>query len=106
MDGVGRVVESGTCRALSRQRGVLLRDLKAVFVGDALFRGASVARTSPGEHPGVGTLDGEQLYSLPDNTVVYPGHGPDTLIGVERETNPMFTVSEAAPISKVNESQT
>jgi len=63
--------------------------LKAVFVGDALFQG-SIGRT---DLPGGGfeILERsirEELYSLPEDTVVYPGHGSDTLIGVERETNP------------------
>lgn len=63
--------------------------LKAVFVGDALFR-SSIGRT---DLPG-GSLETlerairEQLYTLPDDVVVYPGHGPETLIGEERETNP------------------
>ncbi len=62
---------------------------KAVFVGDALFH-SSIGRT---DLPG-GSLQVlersicEQLYTLPDDTVVYPGHGPDTTIGLERETNP------------------
>jgi glyoxylase-like metal-dependent hydrolase (beta-lactamase superfamily II) len=63
--------------------------LKCVFVGDALFQ-SSIGRTDlPGGD--FATLERsirEQLYSLPEDTVVYPGHGPDTLIGVERETNP------------------
>ena len=29
-----------------------------------------------------------QLLTLPDNTVVYPGHGPNTTIGTERVQNP------------------
>jgi glyoxylase-like metal-dependent hydrolase (beta-lactamase superfamily II) len=29
-----------------------------------------------------------QIFSLPDDTVVYPGHGPETTVGAERETNP------------------
>jgi glyoxylase-like metal-dependent hydrolase (beta-lactamase superfamily II) len=29
-----------------------------------------------------------QLLTLPDNTVVYPGHGPNTSIGAERMNNP------------------
>ena len=29
-----------------------------------------------------------QLYKLPDNTMVYPGHGPETNIGYEKQYNP------------------
>ncbi len=63
--------------------------LKAVFVGDALFQG-SIGRTDlpGGSFPVLERSIRERLYSLPDDTAVYPGHGPDTLIGAERETNP------------------
>lgn len=57
--------------------------------GDVLFQG-SVGRTDlPGGN--FATLDRairEQLYTLPDATTVFPGHGPTTTIGQERRTNP------------------
>ncbi len=31
-----------------------------------------------------------KLLALPDETVVYPGHGPETTIGDEREMNPFL----------------
>jgi hydroxyacylglutathione hydrolase len=60
-----------------------------VFGGDVLFRG-SVGRT---DFPGGSTqdlLDGirRKLFALPDDTVVYPGHGPATTVGAEKKTNP------------------
>ncbi|NIM52917.1 MAG: MBL fold metallo-hydrolase [Gemmatimonadales bacterium] len=62
------------------------------FVGDALFAG-SVGRTDlPGGN--ADTLIAsirEKLLALPDETVVYPGHGPETTIGQERTTNPFLT---------------
>lgn len=64
----------------------------AVFSGDTLFAG-SVGRT---DFPG-GSLQQllrsikERLLSLPDETAVYPGHGPATTIGEEREQNPFLT---------------
>ena len=60
-----------------------------VLGGDVLFEG-SIGRT---DFPGGNLrqlLSGirEKLFCLPDNTVVYPGHGEHTTIGVERRTNP------------------
>jgi glyoxylase-like metal-dependent hydrolase (beta-lactamase superfamily II) len=31
-----------------------------------------------------------KLLALPDETIVFPGHGPETTIGRERETNPFI----------------
>jgi glyoxylase-like metal-dependent hydrolase (beta-lactamase superfamily II) len=31
-----------------------------------------------------------QLFSLPEDTRVYPGHGPETMIGLEKQTNSFF----------------
>jgi glyoxylase-like metal-dependent hydrolase (beta-lactamase superfamily II) len=31
------------------------------------------------------------LLTLPGDTVIHPGHGPDTTIGEERRTNPFLT---------------
>lgn len=61
-------------------------------VGDALFAG-SIGRT---DLPGGDTetlLTGirEKLLTLPDETIVHPGHGPATTIGRERRTNPFLT---------------
>ena len=64
----------------------------AALVGDALFAG-SVGRTDlPGGNSGLLLASiRTQLLSLPDETVVYPGHGPETTIGRERATNPFLT---------------
>ena len=62
------------------------------FVGDALFQG-SVGRTDlPGGDPGTLLRSIEtELMNLPDSTVVYSGHGPETTVGAERRTNPFLT---------------
>jgi len=63
-----------------------------IFGGDVLFNG-SVGRTDlPGGDTAtlMATIQSEFL-SLPDSTVVYSGHGPQTTIGVERLTNPFLT---------------
>jgi hydroxyacylglutathione hydrolase len=62
------------------------------LVGDALFAG-SVGRVDlPGGDGGT-LLHSirSQLLTLPDDTVVYSGHGPETTIGRERTSNPFLT---------------
>ncbi len=60
-----------------------------VLVGDCLFAG-SVGRTDlPGGDFGILEKSiRERIYTLPDETVVVPGHGPDTTVGREKATNP------------------
>ncbi len=62
-----------------------------VFSGDALFAG-SVGRTDlpGGDHDLLMKSIHEQLLTLPDETVVLPGHGGQTTIGRERATNPFL----------------
>lgn len=66
-----------------------VEDGKAVFVGDALFAGG-VGRTDLPGSDGAQLLRSirEVLFALPDDTAVYPGHGPATTIGTERRSNP------------------
>jgi len=63
-----------------------------VFTGDALFAG-SIGRSdlAGGDHHTLLRSIKENLLNLPDNTIVYPGHGPETKIGVERQHNPFLT---------------
>lgn len=60
-----------------------------VIVGDALFRG-SIGRTDlPGGSLAELTRSIKtKLFTLPDEMVVAPGHGPATTIGAEKEYNP------------------
>ena len=60
-----------------------------IFVGDTLFAD-SVGRTDfpGGSMPQLIKGIKEKLCVLPDNTVVYPGHGPKTTIGQEKASNP------------------
>jgi hydroxyacylglutathione hydrolase len=68
-----------------------IEDEGLVLSGDALFAG-SVGRV---DLPG-GSMEvlmrsiEERLMTLPDETRVYPGHGPQTEIGSERATNPFL----------------
>ena len=60
-----------------------------VLGGDVLFRG-SVGRCdmAGGDFALLESGIRTKLYTLPDDTVVYPGHGPVTKIGHEKKTNP------------------
>jgi glyoxylase-like metal-dependent hydrolase (beta-lactamase superfamily II) len=66
----------------------ILGDEGIVFGGDVLFRG-SIGRTDfpRGSVEALEKGIREKLYTLPDETVVYPGHGPVTKIGHEKRTN-------------------
>ena len=64
-----------------------------VFTGDTLLAGKIGRVDLPGSSPQqmLLSLHG-QLLRLPDNTVVYPGHGPNTTIGAERIGNPSLRI--------------
>lgn len=62
-----------------------------LFSGDTLFRG-SIGRTDlwGGSYDEIMRSIRESLMPLPDQTPVFPGHGPSTTIGDERENNPFL----------------
>ena len=71
--------------------GICLSGHGIVFSGDTLFN-LGVGRTDfPGcSHERLMKSIQERLMVLPDETVVYPGHGPPTTIGDERRGNPFL----------------
>jgi glyoxylase-like metal-dependent hydrolase (beta-lactamase superfamily II) len=71
--------------------GICLSGHRVVFSGDTLFK-LGIGRTDfPGmSHERLLKSIGEKLMVLPDETVVYPGHGPSTTIGDERRGNPFL----------------
>lgn len=63
---------------------------KVIFTGDTLFLG-TIGRTDlEGSDETLMTKSLKHLAQLPDDTVVYPGHGPQTTIGQEKRTNPFL----------------
>jgi len=62
-----------------------------LFSGDLLFAG-SIGRTDlPGGDHQAMLRSLARTLTLPDDTLVLPGHGPQTTIGAERRTNPFLT---------------
>jgi glyoxylase-like metal-dependent hydrolase (beta-lactamase superfamily II) len=65
-----------------------------VFTGDALFAG-SIGRTDlpGGDYETLMKSIKNKLFTLPESTVVYAGHGSETTIGIEIKTNPWFNMT-------------
>ena len=65
---------------------------KLLIAGDTLFAG-SIGRTDipGGDHGVLMESIRQQILTLPPETRVLPGHGPDTTVGIERESNPFLT---------------
>lgn len=63
-----------------------------LIAGDTLFQG-SIGRTDlpGGDHRQLINSIRSEILSLPDQTKVLPGHGPDTTVGVEKRSNPFLT---------------
>jgi glyoxylase-like metal-dependent hydrolase (beta-lactamase superfamily II) len=69
-----------------------------LIAGDTLFAG-SIGRTDlpGGDFKKIMRSLHTTLMDLPDETLVTPGHGPETTIGAERETNPFLTDDRFKP---------
>jgi glyoxylase-like metal-dependent hydrolase (beta-lactamase superfamily II) len=64
-------------------------EAKSAFVGDALFNGGVGRWDLPdGSFEQLARSIRTQIYTLPDDTIVFPGHGPRTTVGEEKEGNP------------------
>jgi len=69
--------------------GICLKNAQGIFTGDTLFAGG-IGRT---DFPGASYEQliksiQDKLLVLPDETVIYPGHGPCSTIGEEKRSNP------------------
>lgn len=71
--------------------GICLAGEGVVFSGDTLFNFGIGRYDFPGSS-GTQLMESirTKLMTLPDDTAVYPGHGPDTTIGTERRGNPFL----------------
>jgi glyoxylase-like metal-dependent hydrolase (beta-lactamase superfamily II) len=67
-------------------------DGEMLISGDALFKGA-IGRTDlrDGDYKTLIQSIESQIFTLADDIIVHPGHGPSTTIGHERNTNPFFS---------------
>ncbi len=71
--------------------GISLYGHEIVFTGDALFNyGIGRYDLPGGSYDQLMSSLHTKLMVLPDNTLVYPGHGPTTTIGTERNWNPFL----------------
>jgi len=94
--------EGSVCLYLPREAKVILdstspnisgsvREPGLLFAGDTLFEG-SIGRTDlwGGSMEEIMRSLKTKVLALPDETIVFPGHGGETTIGAERETNPFL----------------
>jgi glyoxylase-like metal-dependent hydrolase (beta-lactamase superfamily II) len=71
--------------------GITLVGGGRAFCGDLVFYG-SVGRTDlpGGSQEVLQNSIREKIMTLPDDTILYPGHGPETTVGREKLQNPFF----------------
>jgi glyoxylase-like metal-dependent hydrolase (beta-lactamase superfamily II) len=69
---------------------VYLPEESAAMVGDAIFAGSIGRYDLPGgDFPTLERSIREQIYTLPEDTTIYPGHGPTTTVAAEKDGNPL-----------------
>ena len=80
------------CLYLPKDAGAVTVASPQLFAGDTLFAG-SIGRTDlwGGSMDDIMESLRGKVMELPDETIVYPGHGPVTNIGQERHSNPFLT---------------
>ncbi len=68
---------------------ICLKAEGAIFTGDTLFcEGIGRTDFAYGSEEDIANSIKEKLFTLKDNYVIYPGHGPDSTIGHEKTNNP------------------
>ncbi len=94
----GEVVTAGSIRFQVMETpghtpgGISLYTAGAIFTGDTLFAG-SVGRTdlAGGSFEQLMRSIREYILQFPEDTVIYPGHGPSSTVGYEKANNPFLT---------------
>ena len=66
---------------------VCFRTDGSLFSGDLVFRGSIGRSDFPNSDPAAMDQSLRRFLELPDELPVYPGHGPETSVGLERRTN-------------------
>ena len=100
---LGRILKDGDEILFGNQRAVAIavpghspgslcyycKEDAILFSGDVLFK-ESIGRTDlyGGSYKALNENITSKIFTLPDNTIVYCGHGPTTTIGYEKEYNP------------------
>ncbi len=75
--------------------GITLVSDGVAFTGDTLFnRGVGRTDLPGGDWSTLENSIRRQLFTLPDHTIAYPGHGPKTTIGDEKRLNPYIQMLE------------
>ena len=90
LDLLGRKVEVRHCPGHCPGNVIFwMEKEERCFVGDVIFAG-SVGRSDlpGGDFKTLERSIRKEVYTLPENTMIHPGHGPDTSVGVEMKSNP------------------
>jgi len=70
---------------------------KHLFSGDTLFPGGPGKTATPAAFEQVVNSITEKLFVLPDETLVYPGHSDDTILGKEKQEFAVFSSRPRTP---------
>ena len=83
-------VFSSITNALGNGDSVSLVLGQVAFTGDALFAGSIGGTSSEAANQRERANIRAELFSLPETTELYPGHGPATTVWIEKNHNPFF----------------